>query len=223
MFQAELREPQPDRGAGVSRQSAKLFRHSKAERWSNSSEPVTMAEGLNAASITHAGAAEHPVRVSGVKPWSATGTAMAKPDPESPALMEQLMEEMAGKLRGSTFERTRAVRDDHLTYLREHWPSIQLLDGTHPSRSRGSRYPSRTAGLFGVPCVVDRLPFAPCCRFLRLSWRVFRSSASGTLRATVTSTSKNSTLLMASRCRTSDKRVLKLIRAFLKAGVMEDG
>ena len=68
---------------------------------------------------------------------------MAKPAPQSPALTEQLMEEVCD--RGNLVRAWKRVRqnkgspgvdgmtiDDTKDYLREHWPSIrsQLLEGT---------------------------------------------------------------------------------------------
>ena len=68
----------------------------------------------------------------------------AKPAPESPAVTEQLMEEVCdGENLQSAWKRVRRNQgspgvdgmtiDDAKDYLREHWPSIrsQLLDGTY--------------------------------------------------------------------------------------------
>src|SRR6202162_4509764 len=71
---------------------------------------------------------------------------VAKPIPESPAVTEQLMEEVCdGENLQSAWKRVQRNQgspgvdgmtiDDAKIYLREHWPSIrsQLLDGTyHP-------------------------------------------------------------------------------------------
>ena len=68
----------------------------------------------------------------------------AKPAPESPAVTEQLMEEVCdGENLQSAWKRVQRNQgspgvdgmtiDDAKIYLREHWPSIrsQLLDGTY--------------------------------------------------------------------------------------------
>ena len=98
---------------------------------------------------------------------------VAKSDPESPALAEQIMEEVCERencetawkhvrknkggpgVDGMTID---AARD----YLREHWPSIrsQLLDGTYqPQPVKRVEIPKPDGGVrkLGVPCVVDRL------------------------------------------------------------------
>src|SRR6516164_7279152 len=94
---------------------------------------------------------------------------VAKPAPESPALTEQLMEEVCDR---ENLERAwKRVRQnkgspgvDGMTienardYLREHWPSIrsQLLEGTYRrSRSSGSKSPSRTAGSESSACLAS--------------------------------------------------------------------
>ena len=98
---------------------------------------------------------------------------VAKPAPESPALTEQLMEEVCDR---ENLERAwKRVRQnkgspgvDGMTienardYLREHWPSIrsQLLEGTYqPKPVKRVEIPKPDGGVrkLGVPCVVDRL------------------------------------------------------------------
>ena len=74
--------------------------------------------------------------------YQGTEPPVAKPDPESPALAEQLMEEMCGRENCETaWKHVRKNKggpgvdgmtiDEAADYLREHWPSIrsQLLDG----------------------------------------------------------------------------------------------
>src|SRR5260370_24189319 len=98
---------------------------------------------------------------------------VAKPAPESPALMEQLMEEVCN--RGNLERAWKRVRrnkgspgvdgmtiDDAKDYLREHWPSIrsQLLAGTYqPQPAKRLEIPKPDGGVrkLGVPCVVARL------------------------------------------------------------------
>src|SRR6202451_4918721 len=99
---------------------------------------------------------------------------MAKPAPESPALAEQLMEEVCdrGNLEGA-WKRVRTNKGgpgvDGMTidaakgYLREHWPNIraQLLEGTYkPQPAKRGELPNPYGGVrkFGLPCAVDRLP-----------------------------------------------------------------
>ena len=98
---------------------------------------------------------------------------VAKPGPESPALAEQLMEEVCDR---ENLERAwkRVQRnkggpgvdgmtiDDAKAYLREHWPGIrvQLLEGTYqPQPVKRVEIPKPEGGVrkLGVPCVVDRL------------------------------------------------------------------
>src|SRR3954464_9458232 len=98
---------------------------------------------------------------------------VAKLAPESPALTEQLMEEVCD--RGNLVRAWKRVRqnkgspgvdgmtiDDTKDYLREHWPSIrsQLLKGTYQPRPvKRVEIPKPGGGVrkLGVPCVVDRL------------------------------------------------------------------
>ena len=89
-----------------------------------------------------------------------TEPVVAKPAPESPALTEQLMEEVCDRENlVRAWKRVRRNKgspgvdgmtiDDARDYLREHWPSIRshLLEGpTSRSRSNGSKYLSRMAG-----------------------------------------------------------------------------
>ena len=111
---------------------------------------------------------------------------VAKPDPESPALAEQIMEEVCERencetarkhvrknkggpgVDGMTID---AARD----YLREHWPSIrsQLLDGTYrPQPVKRVEIPKPDGGVrkLGVPCVVDRLAQQAVLQVLQAQW-----------------------------------------------------
>ena len=106
---------------------------------------------------------------------------MAKPAPESPALAEQLMEEVCD--RGNLERAWKRVRSnkgspgvDGMTidaakdYLRERWPNIraQLLEGAYqPQPVKRVEIPKPDGGIrkLGVPCVVDRLIQQACCKF----------------------------------------------------------
>jgi RNA-directed DNA polymerase len=192
---------------------------------------------------------------------------MAKPAPESPAMTEQLMEEVCDRenlqrawkrvqgnqgspgVDGMTVD---AAKD----YLREHWPSIrsQLLDGTYqPQPVKRVEIPKPDGGIrkLGVPCVVDRLIQQAVLQVLQEQWdptfsehsygfRPGRSAHQAVAQAQryvaegynvvvdldlekFFDRVNHDCLMARAAARVSDKRVLKLIRAFLTAGVMEDG
>ena len=111
---------------------------------------------------------------------------MAKPASESPALAEQLMEEVCD--RGNLERAWKRVRSnkgspgvDGMTidaakdYLREHWPNIraQLLEGTYqPQPVKRVEIPKPDGGIrkLGVPCVVDRLIQQAMLQVLQERW-----------------------------------------------------
>ena len=111
---------------------------------------------------------------------------VAKLAPESPALTEQLMEEVCD--RGNLVRAWKRVRqnkgspgvdgmtiDDTKDYLREHWPSIrsQLLEGTYqPQPVKRVEIPKPDGGVrkLGVPCVVDRLIQQAVLQVLQKRW-----------------------------------------------------
>src|ERR1700675_3039937 len=192
---------------------------------------------------------------------------MAKPAPESPALAEQLMEEVCD--RGNLERAWKRVRSnkgspgvDGMTidaakdYLHEHWANIraQLLEGTYqPQPVKRVEIPKPDGGIrkLGVPCVVDRLIQQAMLQVLQERWdptfsehsygfRPGRSAHQAVAQAQLYIAEGynvvvdldlekffdrvNHDCLMARvAARISDKRVLKLIRAFLTAGVMEHG
>jgi len=191
----------------------------------------------------------------------------AKPAPESPAVTEQLMEEVCDRENlQSAWKRVRRNQgspgvdgmtiDDAKEYLREHWPSIrsQLLDGTYqPMPVKRVEIPKPDGGIrkLGVPCVVDRLIQQAVLQVLQGQWdptfsehsygfRPGRSAHQAVAQAQryiaegydvvvdldlekFFDRVNHDCLMARVAARISDKRVLKLIRAFLTAGVMEDG
>src|SRR5271154_4350997 len=197
----------------------------------------------------------------GAEPW------VAKPAPESPAVTEQLMEEMCDRENlARAWKRVRrnkgspggegmpphAAKD----YLREHWPSIrsQLLDGTYqPQPVKRVEIPKPEGGVrkLGVPCVVDRLIQQALLQILQKRWdptfsrhsfgfRPGRSAHQAVVQAQQYIAAgysvvvdldlekffdrvNHDSLMARVAARVTDKRVLKLIRPFLKSGVMEDG
>ena len=111
---------------------------------------------------------------------------VAKPAPESPALTEQLMEEVCDRenlLRAwKRVQRNKGgpgvdgmTIDDARDHLREHWPSIrsQLLEGTYqPQPVKRVEIPKPDGGVrkLGVPCVVDRLIQQAVLQVLQERW-----------------------------------------------------
>src|SRR5271169_1926126 len=192
---------------------------------------------------------------------------MAKPTSESPALAEQLMEEVCD--RGNLERAWKRVRSnkgspgvDGMTidaakdYLREHWPNIraQLLEGTYqPQPVKRVEIPKPDGGIrkLGVPRVVDRLIQQAMLQVLQERWdptfsehsygfRPGRSAHQAVAQAQQYVAAgynvvvdldlekffdrvNHDSLMARVAARVTDKRVLKLIRAFLKSGVMEDG
>ncbi len=192
---------------------------------------------------------------------------VAEPAPESPALTEQLMEEVCDRenlerawkqvrknkggpgVDGMTIDN---ARDD----LREHWPSIrsQLLEGRYqPQPVKRVLIPKPDGGVrkLGVPCVVDRLIQQALLQVLQPRWdptfsehsygfRPGRSAHQAVAQAQryvaegynvvvdldlekFFDRVNHDSLMARLAQRVADKRVLRLIRAFLKTGVMEDG
>jgi RNA-directed DNA polymerase len=196
-----------------------------------------------------------------------TEPSAVKPASESPALTEQLMEEVCDRENlVNAWRRVRSNRGspgvDGMTidaakgYLREHWPDIRsrLLDGTYqPQPVKRVEIPKPDGGVrkLGVPCVVDRLIQQALLQVLQKRWdptfsehsygfRPGRSAHQAVAQAQryiaegygvvvdldlekFFDRVNHDRLMARVAARVADKRVLKLIRALLNAGVMEDG
>jgi RNA-directed DNA polymerase len=186
---------------------------------------------------------------------------------ESPAITEQLMEEVCGRENcKQALKRVKANKGsagvDGMTVqqlpecLKQHWPAIreQLLSGTYrPQPVRRAEIPKPDGGVrkLGIPTVLDRLIQQAVMQVLQRRWdRTFSDSSYGfrpgrSAHQAVAQAQKfvaegygwcvdldlekcfdrvNHDKLMGRIAkRVEDKRLLKLIRAFLNAGVMENG
>jgi RNA-directed DNA polymerase len=186
---------------------------------------------------------------------------------ESPAIAEQLMEEVCERENCKrALKRVKANKGspgvdgmtvhDLVGFLQQHWPTIreQLLSGAYkPQPVRRVEIPKPDGGVrkLGIPTVLDRFVQQAVMQVLQGKWdRTFSDHSYGFRpgRSAHQAVAKaqqymaegyrwvvdldlekffdrvNHDKLMARiATRVSDQRVLKLIRAFLKAGVMEDG
>jgi RNA-directed DNA polymerase len=186
---------------------------------------------------------------------------------ESPAIAEQLMEEVCERENCKrAWKRVKANKGspgvDSMTvhdlpgYLKQHWPAIreQLLSGTYkPQPVKRVEIPKPDGGVrkLGIPTVLDRFVQQAVMQVLQGRWdRTFSDHSYGfrpgrSAHQAVTQAQQyiaegyrwvvdldlekffdrvNHDKLMARIAkRVSDRRMLKLIRAFLKAGVMENG
>ena len=186
---------------------------------------------------------------------------------ESPAIGEQLMEEVCGRENcKQALARVRANKGsagmDGMTvqqlpeYLKQHWPVIreQMLSGTYkPQPVKRVEIPKPDGGIrkLGIPTVLDRFIQQAVMQVLQRRWdRTFSEHSYGfrpgrSAHQAVEQAQRyiaegyrwvvdldlekffdrvNHDRLMAKIAeRVGDKRVLKLIRAFLTAGVMENG
>jgi len=191
----------------------------------------------------------------------------AKRGTESPAITEQLMEEVCGRENcKQALQRVKANKGsagaDGMTvrqlpeFLKQHWPAIreQLLSGTYkPQPVRRVEIPKPDGGVrkLGIPTVLDRFIRQAVMQVLQRRWdRTFSDHSYGfrpgrSAHQAVAQAQKyiadghgwcvdldlekffdrvNHDKLMGQIAkRVEDKRLLKLIRAFLNAGVMENG
>jgi RNA-directed DNA polymerase len=196
-----------------------------------------------------------------------TESLAAKRGTESPAIGEQLMEEVCGRENcKQALARVKANKGsagvDGMTvhelpdYLKQHWPAIreQLMSGTYkPQPVKRVEIPKPDGGVrkLGIPTVLDRFIQQAVMQVLQGRWdRTFSDHSYGfrpgrSAHQAVEQAQQyivegyrwvvdldlekffdrvNHDKLMAKIAdRVSDKRLLKVIRAFLRAGVMEGG
>jgi RNA-directed DNA polymerase len=196
-----------------------------------------------------------------------TETVMAKRRTESPAISEQLMEEVIE--RGNRREALRRVKAnkgspgvDGMTveeldgYLKEHWPAIrkQLLSGSYkpqPVKRVEIAKPDGGIRKLGIPTVLDRFIQQAVMQVLQRRWdptfsqhsygfRPNRSAHQAVAQAQhyiaegyrwvvdidlekFFDRVNHDKLMGEVAKRVTDKRMLKLLRAYLNAGVMENG
>ena len=197
-----------------------------------------------------------------------TESSVAKHKSESPAICDQLMEEICERENcKQALARVKANKGspgiDGMTveklsdYLKQHWPEIreQLLSGTYqPQPVKRVEIPKpdgQGVRKLGIPTALDRWIQQMVLQVLQRSWdptfsdhsfgfRPGRSAHQAVAQAqkhiaegyswTVDldlekffDRVNHDRLMAAVAKRVADKRMLKLIRAFLEAGVMEDG
>jgi len=196
-----------------------------------------------------------------------TESSAGKRGTESPAITEQLMEEVCERENcKQALKRVRANKGsagvDGMTvqqlpeYLKQHWPAIreQLLSGTYkPQPVRRVEIPKPDGGVrkLGIPTVLDRFIQQAVMQVLQGRWdgtfsdhsfgfRPGRSAHQAVIQAQQYIAAgyrwcvdldlekffdrvSHDKLMARIETQISDWRMLKLIRAFLKAGVMEGG
>ena len=191
----------------------------------------------------------------------------AKREPDSPAVFEQLMEEVCQRSNlEEALRRVRANRgspgidgitvDGLVEHLKQHWPAIreQLLQGTYqPQPVKRVEIPKPDGGVrkLGIPTALDRFIQQAVLQVLQKRWDPtfsphsygFRPRRSAHQAVTAAQgfiaegyryvvdldlekffDRVNHDILMGRIAkRINDPRLLRLIRAFLNAGVMENG
>ena len=191
----------------------------------------------------------------------------AKREPDSPAVFEQLMEEVCQRSNlEEALRRVRANRgspgidgitvDGLVEHLKQHWPAIreQLLQGTYqPQPVKRVEIPKPDGGVrkLGIPTALDRFIQQAVLQVLQRRWDPtfsphsygFRPRRSAHQAVTAAQgfiaegyryvvdldlekffDRVNHDILMGRIAkRINDPRLLRLIRAFLNAGVMENG
>jgi RNA-directed DNA polymerase len=196
-----------------------------------------------------------------------TESSAGKRGTESPAITEQLMEEVCGRENcKQALKRVKANKGspgvDGMTvhdlpgYLKQRWPAIreQLLNGTYkPQPVKRVEIPKPDGGVrkLGIPTVLDRFIQQAVMQVLQGRWdRTFSDHSYGfrpgrSAHQAVAQAQQymaegyrwvvdldlekffdrvnHDKLIARIAARVSDQRMLKLIRAFLKAGVMEKG
>ena len=196
-----------------------------------------------------------------------TESSAGKRGTESPAITEQLMEEVCERENcKQALKRVKANKGsagvDGMTvqqlpeYLKQHWPAIreQLLNGTYePKPVRRVEIPKPDGGVrkLGIPTVLDRFIQQAVMQVLQGRWdRTFSDHSYGfrpgrSAHQAVAAAQQyiaagyrwcvdldlekffdrvsHDKLIARIETRVSDRRMLMLIRAFLKAGVMEGG
>jgi RNA-directed DNA polymerase len=196
-----------------------------------------------------------------------TESSAGKRGTQSPAIAEQLMEEVCGRENcKQAWKRVKANKGsagvDGMTvqqlpeYLKQHWPVIreQLLSGTYvPQPVRRVEIPKPDGGVrkLGIPTVLDRFIQQAVMQVLQSKWdRTFSDHSYGfrpgrSAHQAVVQAQQymaegyrwvvdldlekffdrvcHDKLMARIGTRVSDQRMLKLIRSFLKAGVMEGG
>jgi RNA-directed DNA polymerase len=196
-----------------------------------------------------------------------TESSAGKRGTESPAITEQLMEEVCERENcKQALQRVKANKGsagvDGMTvqqlpeYLKQHWPAVreQLLSGTYkPQPVRRVEIPKPDGGIrkLGIPTVLDRFIQQAVMQVLQGRWdRTFSDHSYGFRpgRSAHQAVAKaqqyiaegyrwcvdldlekffdrvsHDKLMARIETRVSDRRTLKLIRAFLRAGVMEGG
>src|SRR5437764_8263443 len=196
-----------------------------------------------------------------------TESSAGKRGTESPAIAEQLMEEVCERKNcKQAMKRVKANKVsagvDGMTvqqlpeYLKQHWPAIreQLLSGTYkPQPVKRVEIPKPDGGVrkLGIPTVLDRFIQQAVMQVLQGRWdRTFSNHSYGfrpgrSAHQAVEEAQQyiaegyrwcvdldlekffdrvsHDKLMARIETRVGDQRMLKLIRAFLKAGVMEGG